>query len=117
NHWKDNSGKLWMLGGWNINNGRYYNDLWRFNPSNNRWTWMSGSNIFNSLGIYGTQCVSSTANIPESRGENRAYATDQNGNFWILGGVGQSLSGNDLMMYCVSDNKWTWVSGNNPGFA
>ena len=43
------------------------NDLWKYSISNNEWTWISGNNTINQNGIYGTQGISSSNNIPGSR--------------------------------------------------
>jgi PKD repeat protein len=112
-HWKDVNGNFWLFGGQdNLASAR--NDLWRYNPVTNNWTWMGGDSIVGATGVYGTQCVLAPANIPGARFENRACWTDQNGNFWMLGGaVGNSFQNiwNDLWMYCVATNQWMWVSG------
>ena len=54
------------------------------NAQNGVWTWMHGDNFVNSLGIYGTQAVSTSFNKPPSRYQ-AAYWTDQNGDFWFFG--------------------------------
>ena len=44
--WSDASGRLWMFGGVGYDSqGREHalNDLWRFDPSNRRWTWIDGA--------------------------------------------------------------------------
>ncbi len=119
--WKDNTGNLWFFGGqgFDATGGNWYmNDLWRYNTLTNNWTWMNGSEIGSTNGVYGTRCVSSPSNVPPHRFENRAAWTDVNGNFWMFGGTYRpnifSIAGlNDLWMYCVSSNEWTWVSGDS----
>lgn len=114
-HWKDSQDNLWIMGGSGSSAG-YLNDLWRYNPITNNWAWMSGSNFANATSVYGTMCDSSAASVPGARFENRSVVTDQNGNFWLFGGAtGGSFSNtwNDLWMYCVLTNRWTWVSGAN----
>src|ERR1044071_2138340 len=39
--WKDLNGNFWLYGGSYI--GDFDNDLWRYNPLTNEWTWMSGT--------------------------------------------------------------------------
>jgi hypothetical protein len=113
-HWKDNSGNFWLFGGYS--GAGFFNDLWRYNPVTNNWTWMGGPNTMNSNGVYGTQCQGSTSNIPSSRMESRAVWTDQSGTFWMFGGT-SSITGspvfNDLWNYNPATGKWTWVSGSN----
>lgn len=118
-HWKDSSDKFWFFGGFVGS----FNDLWRFNRITNNWAWMGGSNAGNSIGNYGTRCISSPLNIPGSRYENRTSWTDQNGNFWFFGGINNngtiSYLWNDLWMYCIPTYQWIWMSGysspNPPG--
>jgi N-acetylneuraminic acid mutarotase len=45
--WTDSSGDLWLFGGYgydSADNRSYLNDLWRYDPDTNEWTWMSGDN-------------------------------------------------------------------------
>ncbi len=113
--WKDNTGNFWFFGGGDFLPSA--NDLWRYNPSTNNWAWMSGSNVPAAPGVYGTKCVSDASNVPGARFEDRAAWTDVGGNFWMFGGAsdGGNLPNvyNDLWMFCVSTNEWTWVSGDN----
>jgi hypothetical protein len=110
-HWVDLDGNFWLFGGGDRTPNNYYNDLWRYKPSTNNWTWMSGDSVPNNLGTYGVKCVASPANVPSARFENRATVTDENGNFWMFGGYNYSIYNGDLWMYCVSSNEWTWKSG------
>jgi hypothetical protein len=108
----------------------YLSDLWKYSPSTNEWTWMSGSNGSYVPGVYGTQGIPSTLNYPGSRAHSVSWI-DSNGFLWLFGGVEgyygksiemQQLSDstsdwfNDLWKYSPSTNEWTWVSGNNTGF-
>ena len=67
--WTDSHGNLWLFGG----NGKAahtsgrLNDLWRYDPATNQWTWMSGSNTINQVGVYGTKGVPDAANVPGAR--------------------------------------------------
>ncbi|MEO8088110.1 MAG: kelch repeat-containing protein [Bacteroidota bacterium] len=111
--WKDAFGNLWLFGGDNYLIGEFYNDLWKYNPATNNWTWMNGGNSI-VQSSHGNQCTFSPLNYPGSRTENRASWTDPVGNFWLFGGsLGNNFFTiwNDLWMYCVSSNQWNWVSG------
>ena len=113
--WTDTTGDFWLFGGWGIDStGTYgfFNDLWKY--SGDRWTWMSGPNLINQPGTYGTQGTVAAGNIPGAR----AYAawTDASGNVWLFGGKGLDSTGawgflNDLWKY--SGGQWTWMSGSN----
>lgn len=120
--WKDATGNLWLFGGYGFaaSVGGYLNDLWKYNPGTNEWTWVSGSNGSNQVGIYGTKGVPSTSNIPGGR-ESAISWTDAAGNLWLFGGEGYSSSGfgylNDLWKFNIATNEWTWVSGSDIPFA
>ncbi len=111
--WKDGDGNFWLMGGGDFTNSR--NEMWRFNPTTNNWTWVSGVTTANVAGTYGTKCITAAANMPGARIENRATWV-VNGNLWMFGGArtgSVSPSWNDLWEYCVETNKWTWISGDN----
>lgn len=114
--WTDNSGNLWLLGGWGYDSngtpGRL-NDLWKFDGSN--WTWVSGSNIANQTGVYGTKGTADAANVPGGRSSGVSW-TDSSGNLWLFGGFGYDSVGtenilNDLWKF--DGSNWTWLSGSN----
>ncbi len=116
---KDSNGMIWVFGG---NSPGYIfaaagsNNLWRYNPTTNQWTWMTGTaDTYDQLGIYGTQNVPSPTNTPGSR-SRAAMAADSLGNLWLFGGYGLGASGvdgllNDLWRYDTNTNQWTWISG------
>ena len=56
-------------------------------------TWISGSNSINQYGIYGTQGIASSSNIPGSRAASISWI-DSNNNFWLFGGDGFGINGN-----------------------
>jgi N-acetylneuraminic acid mutarotase len=115
--WTDGSGHFWLLGGVGFDSAATLgdlNDLWEFDGSN--WIWVSGANVANQAGVYGTQGTSSSSNWPGSRWES-SLRTDGSGNLWLFGGLGFDLAGgteadlNDLWKF--DGQKWTWVSGAN----
>lgn len=118
--WKDASGNLWLFGG----NGYsatgalgYLNDLWKYDPGTQQWTWVKGSNTINQLGTYGTQTVASGTNNPGGRYYPTSW-TDASGKFWLFGGYGYASTGaaarlNDLWRYDPGTNQWTWMKGSN----
>src|SRR5262245_61753367 len=53
--WTDLNGKFWMFGGLGTTTSDTHNNLWKYDPVTNQWTWMTGSNTINSLGNYGVQ--------------------------------------------------------------
>jgi len=128
--WTDSSGNLWLIGGYGYSaEGSfpgsagigYLNDLWEYSPSAKTWTWVAGadntSGNMGSPGIYGTQGVASSSNMPGGRLGAVSW-TDLQGNFWLFGGSGFDSTGkqgvlNDLWSFNPSTKQWTWVSGSN----
>lgn len=115
--WTDSSGYLWLFGGldyrWTSTaNIVYSNDLWRYDPRANEWTWVSGSNTLNQPSVYGIQGVASPTNIPGARSDVCRWV-DSSGSLWLFGGSGYNGTLNDLWKYNPSTNEWTWIHGSN----
>src|SRR5882724_13546993 len=76
------------------------------------WTWLKGANTINPYGVYGTQGIVSSSNLPGSR-EGTATWTDNSGNLWMFGGNGRCSFAygrlNDLWKLDPSTNNWTWI--------
>ena len=118
--WADSTGNMWMFGGYGIDAGGvllgYLNDLWRYNPTNGRWTWMSGSNTYGAPGVYGVKGTPAAANVPGSR--SYTVAVESGNSLWLFGGItvdagNNQIALNDLWRYNTSSGQWTWVSGSN----
>jgi N-acetylneuraminic acid mutarotase len=132
--WTDSSGNFWLFGGNGLGGleGKY-NDLWKFNPATNQWTWMSGSNQINcanyatstgqfggyfcgQISVTGTLGVASATNMPGGRAPGASWV-DSNGNFWLFGGTGLDNAGqfigptNDLWKFNPPTSQWTWMGG------
>ncbi len=122
--WTDSSGNFWLFGGWGYDSTDavgWLNDLWKYNPSTNQWTWMGGSNTVGSNGgqpgVYGTLGTPAAGNIPGGRQSSTNW-TDSSGNFWLAGGWGFSSADvqgymNDVWEYLPASNKWAWMGGSN----
>ena len=91
--WTDAAGDFWLFGGEgfdSVGTGAGVtdlNDLWKY--SGGQWTWMSGSDIANQLGTYGTQGTADPGNSPGAR-EAPAAWIDPSGN---LGSSADTPSG------------------------
>jgi N-acetylneuraminic acid mutarotase len=90
-------------------------DLWRYSPSTNEWTWISGGSGVNAAGAYGTQGTAAAGNAPGARYSASSWI-DSSGNLWLFGGYGYDATGsqgalNDLWEYSPSSGQWTWVGG------
>jgi hypothetical protein len=81
--WTDNNGDLWLFGGTPSGAGASMNDLWKYSISLNQWTWMSGDNIPNQPGVYGTIGVPNPANKPGARWCYTSWK-DNAGNLWLF---------------------------------
>jgi N-acetylneuraminic acid mutarotase len=123
--WTDAQGNFWLFGGGGFDSAPtfgFLNDLWRFDPSTNEWTWMSGSSTIPGFnggppGIYGALGTPSARNVPGGRSGAMTW-TDSNGDLWLFGGAGFDSKGimgnlNDLWKYSPSTAEWTWVGGAN----
>jgi N-acetylneuraminic acid mutarotase len=118
--WSDGVGDLWLFGGYgrdSAGNEDRLNDLWRYDVSAGRWTWMSGANTVNQAGVYGIKGTPAPTNVPGARSSSISWI-DGVGDLWLFGGRGRDSAGsvgelNDLWRYDVSDGRWTWMSGAN----
>lgn len=120
--WTDTSGNLWLFGGYGYDGQGtlgYLNDLWEY--TGGKWAFVSGgnTNIANQDSVYGQQGVAASSNMPGGRQEAVGWA-DANGNLWLFGGEGLDDVGtpngilNDLWVYSIANNQWTWVIGAEP---
>lgn len=111
--WLDGGNNLWLFGGGRYNGG-LQNTLWRFNPYISEWTWISGSDLRDAPGYYGTQGIASPANVPGARAGVLAWC-DSPDELWIFGGFGYAESGyghlGDLWRFDRASLEWIWVSG------
>jgi N-acetylneuraminic acid mutarotase len=129
----NSTGKLWMFGGGGYDStgtAGFLNDLWYYTPGAcaknalsqtycGTWTWVSGSNKANTLGVYtmdanGNPTYSAT-NMPGARSA-AAHWTDAQGNFWLFGGNGYDSVGNlgnlnDLWVFNGTTGQANWIGG------
>ncbi len=118
--WIDKDGNFWMFGGQGFaasGSSTDLNDLWKYSPVTEQWTWMKGdSSRLNQAASYGTMGITASTNIPGGRRGGITWV-DSTGNLWLFGGYGVGASGsgflNDLWKYDIATNNWTWVSGPN----
>jgi len=116
--WIDSGGNLWLFGGFGPGpsvGGILFNDLWKYDPATDQWTWVSGSNTSDQPGVYGTKGVADPLNVPGSK-ENPMSWSDPRGKLWLFGGMsydalGQNGCMNDLWSFDTATAHWTYVSG------
>ena len=112
----DSAGNFWLFGGYGAASAGMQgdlNDLWEY--TNGEWTWVSGSNLTEQPGVYGTKGVPSPNNYPGARYQAVSW-TDASGNFWLFGGLGIDSAGNrgDLNdLWRFNNGQWAWMSGLN----
>lgn len=90
NVWKDNSGNVYLFGGYGLDATGiqgFLNDFWIYNPNLNQWNWSGGSSQANQSGFWGAQGSSSSSYATSSRVFSTSFQ-DLSGNLWILGGQG-----------------------------
>ena len=111
---------LWLYGGNGIPGTMIVgnlSDLWKYDIVTNQWTFMKGTTVVNSVGVYGTKSAATATVYPGGR-YTSYYWTDNQNNFWMYGGYGAGATSgngtlNDLWQYNSSLNMWVWVSGAN----
>lgn len=114
--WRDPAGNLWLLGGLGMGASQYgfLNDLWKFEPASNKWTWMKGDKEPDQLPVYGTTGTAANGNKPGGIYSGISWV-DGSGKFWLFGGYGYGSNGvgllNTLWSYDPVSNEWTWVMG------
>lgn len=128
-NWTDSNGNFWLFGGGGFDGAGEsgtLNDLWKYSPSSDEWTWMGGSSKLPACypgascghgGVYGTKGTANPANSPGGRAGAVGWA-DANGNLWLFGGGGYDGTGtggelNDLWVFSSSTNIWTWMGGSS----
>jgi len=116
--WVDTTGRLWLYAGHISASTNVMNDLWCYDIATNEWTWVNGSTGFNISAVHGILGIPGAANHPGSRCETASTWTDSLNNLWLFGGNGYDDGGlfglmNDVMMYNISTNEWTWIKGQN----
>jgi hypothetical protein len=119
--WTDGSQNLWLFGGlsYAASGSVLFNDLWKYNPLTNVWTWVKGDSTTDQAGVYGIKGTAAAANKPGARMGSVSW-TDGSGDLWLFGGYAPGFGSlNDLWKYNTSSNQWTWVKGdstiNQPG--
>lgn len=116
-NWQDANDNLYIFAGYtmdsiiNWNSITDYegelNDLWRYNTTNNMWTWIGGDSGVNAYGQYTEACVVNSASVPSALMENKTTQTHNCSDvFWTFGGMG-----NYLWAYIPQSKKWILVDG------
>ncbi len=118
--WVDAAGNFWLFGGTGYGASGsigYLNDIWKFDHTSYKWTWITGDSAISKNGIYGSKGVTAAGNMPGGRTVS-SHWKDASGMVWIYGGGGLAHSGgygylSDLWKYNPVTNQWTWVAGDS----
>jgi len=111
--WKDNEGSFWMYGGWYFTQTNPYrqllNDIWKYSPGTNMWTWIDGDSTGNHHAVWGTLNVPDSSNKPDSRMGSNAWYDSTHCSAYIFGGCEYWNSNsiymrNDLWRYTLNPN-------------
>ncbi|MCX6126649.1 MAG: hypothetical protein NTV34_18100 [Proteobacteria bacterium] len=116
--WTDQAGNFWLFGGLSRNAtdvSTRRNDLWKYSPTANLWTWIAGSNVADQFGVNGTAGTAAAANSPGARYLGCSWR-DSLGRLWLFGGQGYGASGvsgylSDLWRFDPATSLWTFVTG------
>jgi N-acetylneuraminic acid mutarotase len=114
--WSDNSGNFWLFGGSQSSTNKF-NALFRYNSTTNEWTWMTGGNSYNNVGVYGTKGIPAAANTPGAR-VGAVTWKGADGNLYLYGGYGYGTTTaigdlNDVWKFDVTTGQWAWIAGSN----
>jgi N-acetylneuraminic acid mutarotase len=132
--WTDSSGAIWLFGGFGLDSkgtsggtgqiGSVLNDLWKFDPNTGFWAWVSGNNVANQNGTYGSQAISNATlneaatSVPGARWSSTGWVSPDNGNLFLFGGFGYGSDKtkptgflNDVWEYDLTTGQWIWWKG------
>lgn len=99
--WVDSAGNMWLYGG--MRNTGYYNDIWKFSPATNLWTWIQGEQgTLTAPARYGVRGVFSAGNLPASA---LNYSSWTDNNLFYL------RSSNQIWTFDPGANQWAWSGG------
>jgi VCBS repeat-containing protein len=116
--------KLWLFGGHGFPGSGTVeddlNDLWSYEVSTGKWTWVNGSNTLDSPGVYSA----GSASTPGARSASSSWTT-ADGKLWLCGGLIGATANiltygpqmNDIWTYDPSTDLWSYRSGSQSGGA
>ncbi len=108
------NGKLYLFGGNGYGSSGGFgvlNDLWEYDITNNQWKWLKGSDNQNGGSTPGTMGVGHVNNTPSARFRSATCTLDNK--LYLFGGFANNNFYNDLWMFDVVSNTWTWVKGSS----
>ena len=106
----DGLGTLWLFGGYGydaIGAEGYQNDLWNYDTTQNKWTWVSGSKTIGQITVYGTEDMPNVVNHPGASDYGGFSWLDDTGKFWVLMPSSYYNAGTE------SNEIWTFSNNNS----
>lgn len=91
---------MYLIGGYGYDeniSSNFLNDVWKYNPANGHWTWLSGSKFNGQEGEYGILGYGSLDNHPGARFKSVGWAG--NDTLWLFGGDGYDETGHQEYLY------------------
>lgn len=110
--WIDLDGSIWVFGGMgyaSTNSGmgaERLNDLWKYDLLSNQWTWIKGSDTYNSLSVYGERLVPDFPNTPGARSNFMNWSNERG--LWLFGGNG--FPGSSQQTFGQQNDLWRFGS-------
>lgn len=116
--WIDHNNDIWQFGGpyrapvgepggdWQSRT-----DLWKFDTSENMWTWVHGPNIMDFSPLYGIKGVPDSNSHPGGSGWESARWVDSEGNLWLYASAGEIRGGEQIWKFDVATSQWVWLAG------
>ncbi len=95
--WSDQNGSFWLFGG---QGSADWNDLWKYCPPTNSWSFVKGNMAPGGAINFGTQGVAAITNDPGARNGSHAWYDGAN-KLYLYSGNGQV---NDLWMFQTDDS-------------
>ncbi|GEP45379.1 choice-of-anchor D domain-containing protein [Brevifollis gellanilyticus] len=113
--WTALDGTLWLFGGLGLPESGAVaadmSDLWSYDPVSGNWTWRKGVKTTGATGVYGTINMPASTNLPGARSAGSGWVT-VDGDLWLVAGFKDSgLGFDDVWIYDVATNQWTWKLG------
>jgi N-acetylneuraminic acid mutarotase len=134
--WSDAEGNLWLFGGMGHDKSGVFgslNDVWKFSPAKNEWTWIGGVDLLtckensadsaNDCGaaeVFAAEGVAA-GNLPPGAVASSGW-TDASGHFWLYGGwgygeisntsgtvYGDVISNDSLWEFNPTTDEWAWM--------
>jgi hypothetical protein len=92
----------------------YLNDLWKFDTNTANWTFIRGSTIKDSPGMYGIVGFSNQSNDPSSRCSYHLWFQTSSRTAYLFGGQMQESSfQDDFWRLDLESMSWTWLGGSS----